>query len=863
MKRLSLLILGLGLVLSTTIAATTIHVPADQATIQAGINMAVEGDTVLVAPGTYSENLTVDNKEIVLLSEGGAAVTTITPAITPGNILVYSNNSGRVNKLRGFEFTGINGLHGIELLNGKVIVEECQFVDNVLEGEIGGAIMVWDKAEIRNCLFENNRGGKHGGGIRWVNYGGGIVEHNEFKGNEAMYGGGIDLLYAKNVLVRYNLFVADSSLARGGAIYVCGAGNIRIVNNTIDSCVSISSEGGGLGGCAGRSDAVYNNIIVNCKGNGIWLEGQPALAYNDCYSNAPRDYYIDYDPFTGGEGAISVDPQFVGTGPNPYYLAPTSPCINAGNFDTLYADPDGTRNDMGAYSFYGAGSPLAVRLGFGSGSVNGYVVVLWPTIYWHYLDTTVASQTQFEIEVGTDQDWSVAEMWQSGVIASSDTAAVYAGVLLANRGTYFLRMRVANSSGWGEWIQIVMQMGIGRTIRIPADQPIIQAGIDLAVDGDTVLVAPGSYAANLLISGKGIYLLSELGADNTSVTPATTAGNILTLDHITGKSNTIRGFEFTGVQGTHCIESRGGTCITVENCDFVDNVVGDIYGGSYGGALLVRGTGIIRDNRFVNNRGDVSDGGGIRIAEGGYSIIERNEFRHNSASCGAGIDLSDAINVIVRYNLFVADSAAEYGGAIYLRNATKIRMINNTIDSCVSPTNNGGGISILLGSTDTLLNNIITNCSGYGIWRSASGSCSANYDDCWSNLPADYLGIAPGAGSLSIDPHFVGGIPFSYHLQGSSPCINAGNPDPLYNDLDGSRNDMGRYFYTMTLGDANGDGYTNISDVVFLINYIFLGGMAPQPLMVGDNNCDGSINIGDVVYLIRYLFSGGQTPCVD
>jgi uncharacterized delta-60 repeat protein len=61
-------------------------------------------------------------------------------------------------------------------------------------------------------------------------------------------------------------------------------------------------------------------------------------------------------------------------------------------------------------------------------------------------------------------------------------------------------------------------------------------------------------------------------------------------------------------------------------------------------------------------------------------------------------------------------------------------------------------------------------------------------------------------------------------------------------------------------GDANGDGMINVNDVVFLINYLFIGGPAPQPLQAGDANSDGVVNINDVVYLINYLFVGGPPP---
>jgi len=61
-------------------------------------------------------------------------------------------------------------------------------------------------------------------------------------------------------------------------------------------------------------------------------------------------------------------------------------------------------------------------------------------------------------------------------------------------------------------------------------------------------------------------------------------------------------------------------------------------------------------------------------------------------------------------------------------------------------------------------------------------------------------------------------------------------------------------------GDANGDRVINSADVVYLINYLFKGGPAPEPLEAGDVNCDGTINSADVVYLINYLFKGGPPP---
>ncbi len=62
-------------------------------------------------------------------------------------------------------------------------------------------------------------------------------------------------------------------------------------------------------------------------------------------------------------------------------------------------------------------------------------------------------------------------------------------------------------------------------------------------------------------------------------------------------------------------------------------------------------------------------------------------------------------------------------------------------------------------------------------------------------------------------------------------------------------------------GDTNGDGQVSVSDVVYLINYLFKFGPEPIPeAEIGDTNCDSRVSISDVVYLINYLFKGGPPP---
>ena len=62
-------------------------------------------------------------------------------------------------------------------------------------------------------------------------------------------------------------------------------------------------------------------------------------------------------------------------------------------------------------------------------------------------------------------------------------------------------------------------------------------------------------------------------------------------------------------------------------------------------------------------------------------------------------------------------------------------------------------------------------------------------------------------------------------------------------------------------GDGNRDNMLNVGDAIFVINYVFKGGAAPDPYLAADANCDRVVNIGDAVYVINYVFKGGPAPC--
>ena len=121
-----------------------------------------------------------------------------------------------------------------------------------------------------------------------------------------------------------------------------------------------------------------------------------------------------------------------------------------------------------------------------------------------------------------------------------------------------------------------------------------------------------------------------------------------------------------------------------------------------------------------------------------------------------------------------------------------------------------------------------------------------------------------GPNDISENPRFAGSATRNFLLMESSPCIDRGNPDPVYNDPDGSRNDIGALPYepifTFICGDSNGDEMVNIFDVTFMISALYLGGAQPDPVEAADVNGDGAFNIFDITYLISFLYKNGPVP---
>lgn len=160
-------------------------------------------------------------------------------------------------------------------------------------------------------------------------------------------------------------------------------------------------------------------------------------------------------------------------------------------------------------------------------------------------------------------------------------------------------------------------------------------------------------------------------------------------------------------------------------------------------------------------------------------VIKNCYFENNYTQYGGALSLSNTNSEIMNTVFFYNESVV-YGGAILSQNSSN-KIINNTIvgNLCL---NFGGGIILVDPVYEEIQNNIFyENFSYLGDPRIdlVSGD-SINIFEQYNFLD-----------TVNQNPLFISDLDF--HLQIDSPCKDAGNPDPEFNDTDGSRNDQGAY----------------------------------------------------------------------
>ena len=197
MKRTSRIITTICiLALAASARAAELHVPSEYATIKAAIDAAYDGDTVIVADGTYTGegNRDIDflGKTITVKSESGPenCIIDCNGAEWPDNHRGFKFHSGedRDSILNGFTITNAYGwddsFQGAILCSGSSpIIEDCIIVGNKLG--LGGGISCHDSnPTIINCIISNNSV-HYGGGAIYCNNSNPIINNCIFEANNA------------------------------------------------------------------------------------------------------------------------------------------------------------------------------------------------------------------------------------------------------------------------------------------------------------------------------------------------------------------------------------------------------------------------------------------------------------------------------------------------------------------------------------------------------------------------------------------------------------------------------------------------------------------------------------------------------
>jgi hypothetical protein len=242
---------GLALALSLPAHGATLIVPDQFSTIQSAIVSAASGDTVLVRPGTYVENLNYLGKSLTVMSEAGPAATIIdgsSPAHPDTGTVVIIPSAVPTPVLEGFTITGGTGTMGVITSHVRT----------------GGGVVVLGEAVIRGNWITENR-----------------IENPD--GTLSAYGGGI-WVRASSLIEGNRIFsnLASSLVAaRGGGVFARQAtvDSNRIFLNTAGDFAATFCLGNGGGIHAGnevRGNVIACNVSV-CLGGGIgdsfWIEG--------------------------------------------------------------------------------------------------------------------------------------------------------------------------------------------------------------------------------------------------------------------------------------------------------------------------------------------------------------------------------------------------------------------------------------------------------------------------------------------------------------------------------------------------------------------------------------------------------------
>ena len=303
----------------------------DYLTIQEGINAASEGDTVLVAPGTYTgamnRELDFGGANMVLVSEEGPEATTI-DCEGLSRAIYFQSGEGPSSRLFGFTITNGQDSYGgaVHCVGSSPTIANCVFEENTAYLTGGAMLLVASSSPtVTNCVFEGNSAhdlsGSGGGAVYCEQFSAPVFSSCTFTDNTAdQNGGAICTFFAQPTFDRCT-FIGNSAFNLGGAI-MAGAN----ATPTLDTCTFV--ENAAVAGAvmfASQSPGIVMNTVMALN------EGGGTVTCADC---TPEITHCCVFENVGGDSLcgnyydnLFTDPLFCHPVQRNYGLHNDSPCL--------------------------------------------------------------------------------------------------------------------------------------------------------------------------------------------------------------------------------------------------------------------------------------------------------------------------------------------------------------------------------------------------------------------------------------------------------------------------------------------------------------------------------------------------------
>ncbi len=352
---------------------TIIHVPGDYATIQAAIDAASPGNTILVASGNYTENINV-NKSVIIQSVNGANVTTVQAANSTDHVFEVTADNVTIAL---FKIRGASGQDkaGIYVGNGRHNVKMAYNI--IADNHRGISLSYADNNQIiGNDISTVTAGGYLGPGILLDHANNNAILQNTLKSNTYY---GIYLYFATYNRIEGN----DISNNWGGIVMDRGQNNTLTGNNiTANTAQGITMEGAN-----NANNIIYLNNFINSSNfwmapdsNNTWSSPeQLSYRFNSAqFTNYLGNYWSNYIGLDVNVDGIGDTPYpIIGTNNDNYPLKMTSP-----NYQIVLPAISPTVTTDNATSIIGSsavlngnltslGSALSANVSFELGLVSG------------------------------------------------------------------------------------------------------------------------------------------------------------------------------------------------------------------------------------------------------------------------------------------------------------------------------------------------------------------------------------------------------------------------------------------------------------------------------------------------------------